>query len=663
MTADGRPTRRALGLGVGAVLLGRAEGASAQLGTPYFIQAPEFAGRVARGELPPVGDRLPRNPVLMTMDTRLGRYGGVWRQAFVGQADAVMIYRSIGYENLVRWDPAWSRVIPNVAQSLTVSDDARVFSFHLRAGLRWSDGVPFTSEDVRFWFDHVVRDPELVPEPPEWLTGDRLGARLVVEGPLAVRFVFAAPNSLFPAALASGQDTLGATECPRHHLAPLHGALRPEADAEARALGWKGWSDRFRTVAGLPRSRSDIGALLRIKSPRADAIERAASVPTLNAWIMSRREPGDPPRYVAVRNPYYFKVDPAGAQLPYLDRAEFLETRSLDEVAEMLKAGRLGAQTRHVSNPTLRDEVDDAIKAGLYRPVTLLPSVNNALALAFNQTHADPRIRSLLRDRDLRVALSLAIDRRRLIDTVFFGRGEPSQPAPRPESRHHNPRMAEQYLEHDPARAAEILDRAGFRRAEPNGDRLCRSGEPIVLTVTIRDDHAQQQAAIGPIAEAWRSLGLGVRVVVLPRRDLDTVVENNDFQIAPANIDGGLDPILEIHPYIPIRRKSVFAPLWWRWVIDPNDPKAEEPPDSVKRQLALHEEILAQPSARERDRLIAEILDIAADQFFVIGVATEAPQIGVVPLDFVNVPRMMPNSWLYPTPGPTNPQQYFIESD
>jgi len=661
MTADG-PTRRALGLGIAGALLSRVRAARAEIGSPYFTEAPEFTRRVARGELPPVEERLPRNPVLMPMETRVGRYGGVWRQAFVGEADAVMIYRSIGYENLVRWDPAWSRVVPNVAQSFTVSDDARVVSFHLRAGLRWSDGVPFTSEDVRFWFDHVIGDPELVPEPPEWLTGDRLGARLVVEGPLAFRFVFAAPNSLFPAAVASGQDTLGPTECPAHRFARLHGGLRTEADSEARDLGWKGWAERFRAVAGLPRSRSDIGALLRIRSPRADAMEPAALVPTLNAWIMDRREPGDPPRYVAVRNPYYFKVDPAGAQLPYIDRAEFMETRSLDEVAEFLKAGRLGMQTRHVSNPTLRDEVDEAARAGRYRPVTLLPSVSNVLALAFNQTHTDPRVRSILRDHDLRVALSLAIDRRALIDAVFLGRGEPSQMAPRSESRHYHPRLAEQYLDHDPARAAEILDRAGLRRPKPDGPRLSPSGEPILLTVSIRDDHAQQAAAIGPISEAWRSLGIGVRVLRLSRRDLDRAVENNDFEIAPATIDGGLDPILEIHPYIPIRRKSVFAPLWWRWVIDPTDPKAEEPPESVKRQLALHEEILATASAREQARLIADILDIAARQFFVIGIAAEAPQLGIVPPDFVNVPRMMPNSWLYPTPGPTNPQQYFIDA-
>jgi len=660
MTGDIRPTRRALGLGIGAALLTRAS--RAEIGAPYFTEAPEFAARVARGELPPVEERVPRNPVLTPMETRLGRYGGVWRQAFVGEADAVMIYRSIGYENLVRWDPAWNRVVPNVAQTFAVSDDARVVSFHLRAGLRWSDGVPFTSEDVRFWFDHVIRDPELVPEPPEWLTGDRLDARLVVEGPLAFRFVFAAPNSLFPAAIASGQDTLGPTECPAHHLARLHGELRPEADAEARATGWKGWAERFRAAAGLPRSRSDIGALLRIREPRKDVIESARTVPTLNAWIVVRREPGDPPRYVAVRNPYYFKIDPAGAQLPYIDRVEFMETRSLDEVAGLLKAGRLGMQTRHVSNPTLRDEANEAIRSGGYRPVTLLPSVSNVLALAFNQTHVDPRTRSILRVHDLRVALSLAIDRRALIDQVFLGRGEPSQMAPRPESHHYHPRLAEQYLDHDPARAAEILDHAGLRRPAPGGPRLCRGGDPIVLTVTIRDDHAQQAEAIGPISEAWRDLGIGVRVLRLSRRDLDRAVENNDFEIAPATIDGGLDPILEIHPYIPIRRKSVFAPLWWRWVINPADPLAEEPPDSVKRQLALHGEILATASPREQARLIAEILDIAAGQFFVIGVAAEAPQIGVVPRGFLNVPRMMPNSWLYPTPGPTNPPQYFIET-
>jgi peptide/nickel transport system substrate-binding protein len=168
----------------------------------FFKESPILTAQVEAGDLPAVELRLPRNPVLVEPVERLGRYGGTWQMAMRGNADRALVYRTIGYEHLLRWDPAWTRVVPNVAQSFSVNDDATAFTFKLRQGMRWSDGHPFTADDIMFWYEDILKNPELTPKPPPWLIA---GGKLVDVDKLdafTVRFRFDAPNGLFPQALA-----------------------------------------------------------------------------------------------------------------------------------------------------------------------------------------------------------------------------------------------------------------------------------------------------------------------------------------------------------------------------------------------------------------------------------------------------------------------------
>lgn len=629
-------------------------------GQTFYREAPELQTRVARGELPPVERRLPRNPVLLQVEEAIGRYGGTWRMAMIGRGDGLLVYRNIGYEHLVRWDPAWRRVMPNVAQSFQVNENATVFTFQLRPGLRWSDGIPFTAEDVRFWFEDVLMDPDLAMELPRWMPRGRRGVRLEVEPPDLVRFVFDLPNSLFLASLAAGQDVGTATEFPQHALKRYHRRYNPAVEAEAKAAGFGSWMELFHFKARTNHNLSDPASLLRVPLADLAAAQVAEPVPTLDAWVVERRDPGNPARVVAVRNPYYWKVDPAGNQLPYIDRVEFLEVRSDDELKALLKAGVIGMQARHVSSLAVQEELPALMESGGYRPVTLLPSDSNVLPLAFNQTHPDPARRALLSDRDFRTALSLGIDRRAIIDHVLNGRGEPFQVAPRPESRHFSPRLARQHLVHDPAHANALLDGLGFTRRDAEGFRLDAQGHRLGVTVLTRRDRTHHMEALTMIAADWGKLGVEARVVPTDRRELRAAVAENRYEVATASGDGGMDAVLEAYAFIPLIQESFFAPAWVRWVNDPGEPGAEEPPASVLKQLALYDRIQETADPDQQARYTAEILDIAVDQFFQIGIATESPRSALARKDFRNVPRLMPESWLYPTPAPTNPAQYFM---
>lgn len=627
----------------------------------FYRESPDLAARVRDGKLPPVEERLPRNPLLLSVEEEIGRYGGTWTQGMIGNGDSALIYRTIDYEHLVRWDPTWRRVIPNVAQSFQVSSDATTYTFRLRPGLKWSDGAPYTADDIRFWFEDVLLSPDLAVPEPTWLRKGAGAVRLEVEDPYTIRFVFAEPNGLFLPALASGSDLSVGTAFPRHALMRYHKRYNPDgAAAEAKAEGFADWRDFFMLKAGMRQGRSDPASLLR--RPVADAIDRvepAVPVPTLCAWVIDRLEPGSPPRLVAERNPYYWKIDPVGHQLPYIDRTEFLLAGSQDEFAGLLREGRIGMQARHVVAPAIQADLQRYLDGG-YRPIVMQSSETNTLPIYLNLSHNDPALRALFGDRGFRVALSQAIDRQAIIDAVFAGQGEPFQVAPRRESRFFDETLALQYTEQDPAAADAALDRLGLARGS-DGVRRLPDGRRLGFVVMVRLDRPHHEQAMAMVGRNWRRIGVEISLERRDRAELMKIMQNNGFDAMIGNTDGGMDSIREAYAFIPSMRTAVSpAPLWARWADDPQAPGALEPPASVRQQTELFAALQRTPDPDEQDRLMRAILGIAAAQFHTIGISTHPGFRALVRRDFHNVPRSMPDAWGYPTPAPTNTAQYFI---
>ncbi len=230
-------------------------GTLALAGLPAFAVTPKestsLQAQVDAGELPPINERLPENPLVITPTDRPGQQGGDWNHALVGGGSLSMVVRYQGYEPLVRYTPDWSGVEPNVAESYEVNEDGTVYTFKLRKGMKWSDGEPFTTEDIRFWYEDIFLDPDVSQPSGQtyWTTGGEKGKLEVIdEQTFSVTFV--APNGFFLQSLAwANQDQT--VRAPAHYLKQFHNKYNPDVDALAKERGFESWIALFLREAGV----------------------------------------------------------------------------------------------------------------------------------------------------------------------------------------------------------------------------------------------------------------------------------------------------------------------------------------------------------------------------------------------------------------------------
>ncbi|MEZ4834954.1 MAG: hypothetical protein R2873_23700 [Caldilineaceae bacterium] len=161
----------------------------------------------------------------------------------------------------------------------------------------------------------------------------------------------------------------------------------------------------------------------------------------------------------------------------------------------------------------------------------------------------------------------------------------------------------------------------------------------------------------------WAEVGVDLNIASITGELLTERREANDFDATADFSDGGLATILNVGPFLmPAGIGSFFAPAWGAWydlgaaTIEP-----QEPPDDVKRQQELYDMVKATADPDLQREYMNEIIDIAIDRFYTIGIGIETPAYGVVSNKMHNVPDAMPESWNYPDPFPTNPSTYWLE--
>ncbi|KAB2865780.1 MAG: ABC transporter substrate-binding protein [Anaerolineae bacterium] len=607
-------------------------GASAQQG--FYNEAPMLAERVAKGELLSVDERMPANPMIVQPVEQVGVYGGTLEIPVEDVMTTSRPSRFIGYEQLLRWDAQWLRVVPNLAQSVESSDDATTYTFTLRQGVRWSDGELFTADDIMFWYEAVLLNPELTSRPPNWVSTEGVPATVEKIDELTVKFQFTKPNSFFLRDLA---NVIGSapTSYPRHYLEQFHPDYNANVNDLVAAEGFADWMSLFKGKAS------------------ADNMEK----PSLGAWIIVER--GE--TIVAERNPYYWKIDTDFNQLPYIDRLVFVQATSAEEYEAIMNNGQA-----HVvfDNEFENFSVYDANVADV-ESITLISSNSSSVAIGLNLTHPDPILREAFQNKDFRIALSYAINRQRINDEVFAGQSEPYQVAPRPESPYYNEQMAHQYSEFDPDLANTMLDDLGYDQRGADGFRVTPTGVPFSFKLQTNSETSRQYDVLVRVAEDWQAVGINVSIESFVG---DKSEDYNNLLFAGAQDSyiseavGGLDVILEVSYYFPVHPfASFYASGWGYWYRDPSNEVAIEPPPPVQEQMRLYNQIKETLNPDAQAELMTQILQISAQEFLVIGTVLDPNSTMLISANLHNVPPSIPLAFSYPTPAPTNPAQYFID--
>lgn len=613
-------------------------------------EAPMLAEQVKAGTLPPVEERLPRNPLVVQPTEGIGRYGGTWRTAVTGEGDGPWMHRTVGYEPLMRWTRDWSGITENVAESITASDDAREFTVTLREGLRWSDGEPLTTRDVEFAYE-VLTNRELNQQLNHMLVinGKTCELEVLDEYTFVVRF--AEPNGLWVTNNARNWDGELFIQYPRHYLEQFLPDYNPDAEANAKEAGYESWQQYFNFIA------NDFSSAWN--NP---------DLPTLHPWVVVEPLRGATNRVVFRRNPYYFKVDPEGSQLPYIDEVRYEVITEVEPMLLRAANGDFDFHSRHFNNLENRPTLAESQESGNYTLLDLQGTYQNDMTIMLNLHHRDEKVREVYQNKNFRIALSHAINRQRLIDAVWNRQGEPYQPAPVPSSPYYDEEMAKQYTEYDPDLANQILDDEGYNQRDRDGFRLRPDGERIRVRVSIAQDGPISfwVQAMELVKEDWEAVGIECILDPKPREAFeDEKTGRNQDATVWLGEGGHTDAIFLPRQYFAFDYESHFGSAWatqWRGgTFDSEDDIPPKMPEAMARQQKLYDQFLAEPDEAKRDEIFREILAIAKEQFWCIGTVRVDSGYAVVHNRLKNVGGELIEASTFNTPAPANPEQWYID--
>ncbi|MEX2501313.1 MAG: ABC transporter substrate-binding protein [Trueperaceae bacterium] len=613
------------------------------LAQPYD-EAPMLAEQVEAGDLPPVEERLPDEPLVFEPVDEIGQYGGVLRRAFLGPADANNYVRVV-YDALVRFNSEGSEIIPHIVRDWEASEDFTTWTLHLRPGAKWSDGHPFTADAIMFWYESVIQNEDLTASTPSWLqNADGSAAVFTAVDDYTVQVDFDEPNTLFLTELTfrDGADRTLAMFLPGHYLSQFHPEHAGEEAVQALVdeSGLNDWTQLFKTRAAPPENPDR---------------------PTMAAWVPHQSTVSDSV-FTIRRNPYYIGVDTEGNQLPYIDEVQFRFFADAEALNFAAVAGEFDFQARHVQMTNYPVLIDNAERSG-YEIITWPTFGGNDAAVWINQNYTiDEELGEVLREREFRTALSVAIDRDEIRESAFLGLGEARQPVAAPWHPYYpGDEYAFNNIEFDPDRANALLDDLGLER-DGDGMRTLPSGEPLRVEISVVPAFGEWPDVAQLVAADWERVGVATDVQVRERSAHFTMRDSNELIMEIWNEDTTAFPFTG-NPKIDPRSDpaTIFAVENRTWY-ETDGEQGWEPEGAIARIVEIIDTAKT-VGVEEQIELAQELGRIIGSEHFSIGTVGLTPMIqGVVVKnqDLRNVPDLVANDWPLRTPGDAQPAQFYF---
>ncbi|MHB1317492.1 MAG: ABC transporter substrate-binding protein [Anaerolineae bacterium] len=569
-----------------------------------YKESPMLAERVAAGELPPVDERLPEEPLVIEPYASVGQYGGT---ATTGGL-SVNLYHGdtqqlIGRPNHLRISKDLTHAVPLILKDWTVSDDFREVTCFMRKGMKWSDGEPLTTADIKFWYEDVLQNTELTPLAAiQFRWGDEL-MKMEFPDDFTYKITFKAPNPSFVlvcmAHLYAYWDHNGFM--PSHYLKQFHIKYNDKAGDLAKAEGFDFWYQLFNR-----------------QNYRNQNIER----PKLESFI---NVTDSPQSSVLERNPYYLAVDPEGNQLPYIDKIVNDKCADLSILDAKTVGGQYdfcGFELRILSYATY----DEGAKAANAHMTLWQSGKGSEVVYNVNCNWKDEEWRNVFMDDRFRQALSLAINRADINNVIYFGNATETQMTVIPVSRHYKPEYAAAYAEFDLDKANALLDEMGL---EWNAARTHRTWPVSKKDIVIPWDLYESETPKGPmtelVAEHWKAIGIEIQWKSVTRTLLSQKIQANEEPMSLWHGDETADTLF-------LRRPKYFAPigysdencwgqLWGQWY-NTRGEQGEEPPQYIKDLYTWLDEY----QTNDSNEPARKVLESQAEHVWTIGSVGNAPQ-------------------------------------
>lgn len=571
-------------------------------------EAPMLSDLVKSGKLPQLAKRLPRRPFVLTPFDGPGPYGGTLRRTALSQDDKVNLTTLTA---LAEWDPVRARPIPGLAEKWEVSEDSRTYTFHLREGLRWSDGHPYTTDDVLFAVQHVFANTTLWPAFPSWLAANGEPPRVERVDATTIRFRFAAPMALLLEFLPFQGNALNT---PAHYLQQFHpDFVGDDANATAKDHGFQSWDQYYVEVSDFWRN---------------------SDLPVLYPWRVTTPFTASSGRATFERNPYYYKTDNQGRQLPYVDRITY---DVLDQEASVLRAaaGEIDLQSRNIGFRNASMLVRNA-QAHDYRVLHWHPDAP-WIAMFMNQSAKDPAIRQLMQNLDFRAALSHAVDRDEMNQTLYVGLGGTEEPVVLPQDRFAINDVGQRFTSYDEETANRLLDKVGLDHRDDDGMRLRPDGQQLELVISTFPSELGVPSvdAFEMVTRYWKRVGVNTHVKNLERSLWVERAINGDLDIPGYSPVGYL---WEIDPseFLPVANTCYWAPLYGSWYASGGS-EGERPPAPIARLQRLYDELKAEPDPKRQLAIGRELVRARDENVWVIGTVSTPFLPVVANSDLMNV--------------------------
>ena len=520
---------------------------------PEYHQAAWLDKLVAAGTLPPVKDRLPKEPqVYLTsgMKDGMGIYGDLWRgfSACPTAGYNIMAGVSMGwfgiesytsrYGSLVKTGPLFRadqdiEPYPELAKSWEWSADGKVITMHLIEGAKWSDGAPFTADDVQFTWEGYIVDPNVnAPRKQDSWSWDGKPAVFAKVDDYTVTWTFPVSKPLDVFYMMNDENFV---VMPAHQLKALHPL----------------WS----TANPKPSYKDFENALPPNKLPLV----------TMGPWAITEYKTDE--LMIMRRNPYYWKVDEAGNQLPYLDEIQY--SKGPSGVGRDLCTMAGNCDHMNLENPSTfveamkRSQEADAKFNVSWGPETLGYSVQFNLSADFGaQNERDLAVRQLFRDLRFRQAMSYATDRDGIAQAIMRGpflrawAGGLYPGAPEFD------KSSVTYYPFDVESAKVLLDQIGLKDTNNDGflewTSGSQAGQTVVVQLLASQDAAETQSVAEALVNQWGQVGIKVNMQTITSQASTDISQSGNWDM---NVNRGGQvfalPFTNVNGLSPTTKKGV----------------------------------------------------------------------------------------------------------